>query len=50
MGIMSERLVFIYEHGDTTYLEVVLAATDMKEFLTNYEFMSNIFVNLQLAG
>lgn len=42
MGIMSERLVFIYEHGDTTYLEVVLAATDMKEFLTNYEFMSNI--------
>ncbi|HHV16796.1 MAG TPA: peptidoglycan DD-metalloendopeptidase family protein [Gelria sp.] len=41
--ILSERLVFIYEEGgDVSYLEVLLSATDIKEFLTRYDFLNMI--------
>lgn len=37
---MSERLVFMYEEGmDVSYLEVLLSATDIKEFLTRYDLL-----------
>ncbi len=41
--ILSERLVFIYEEGgDVSYLEVLLSATDIEEFLTRYDFLNMI--------
>lgn len=40
--ILSERLVVIYEQGDISYLEVLLAAEDMKDFLTRYDLLNDI--------
>lgn len=41
--ILSKRLVFIYETGgEVSYLEVLLAATDIKDFLTRYDLLSSI--------
>lgn len=47
--ILGERLVFIYEKGgDVSYLEVLLAATDIKDFLTRYDLL-NIIVEQDVA-
>jgi murein DD-endopeptidase MepM/ murein hydrolase activator NlpD len=43
-GILSERLVFIYEKGDVSYLEVLLSSIDIKDFLIRYDMLS-IIVN-----
>ena len=40
--ILSERMVFIYEEGDLTYLQVLLAATDINDFLTRYDMLNLI--------
>lgn len=41
--ILSDRLVFIYEKGgDVSYLEVLLSATDIKDFLTRYDMLNCI--------
>ncbi len=40
--LLSDRLVYIYEKGDLTYLEVLLSATDIKDFLTRYDLLSMI--------
>ncbi len=41
--ILGKRLVFIYEKGgDVSYLEVLLAATDIKDFLTRYDLLNII--------
>lgn len=40
--ILSERLVFIYEQGDISYLEVLLSADDLKDFLTRYDMLQSI--------
>lgn len=40
--ILSERLVFVYEQGDISYLEVLLAATDIQDFLTRYDMVNSI--------
>lgn len=40
--ILSERLVYIYEEGDISYLEVLLSATDIKDFLTRYDMLNTI--------
>ncbi|MGI5921366.1 MAG: murein hydrolase activator EnvC family protein [Syntrophomonadaceae bacterium] len=40
--ILSQRLVYIYENGDISYLEVLLSASDIKDFLTRYDVLSNI--------
>ncbi|HNX29401.1 MAG TPA: peptidoglycan DD-metalloendopeptidase family protein [Syntrophomonadaceae bacterium] len=40
--LLSERLVYIYEKGDLTYLEVLLSATDIKDFITRYEMVNMI--------
>lgn len=41
---LGERLVFIYEKGNVSYLEVLLASTDLQDFLTRYD-MLNLIVN-----
>lgn len=40
--ILSERLVVLYEEGDVSYLEVLLSATDLKDFLTRYDLINSI--------
>jgi len=40
--ILSDRLVFIYEEGDISYLEVLLSAEDLKDFLTRYDLLNSI--------
>lgn len=40
--ILGERLVFLYEEGDISYLEVLLEAEDLNDFLTRYEMMNSI--------
>jgi murein DD-endopeptidase MepM/ murein hydrolase activator NlpD len=41
--ILGKRLVFIYEKGgDVSYLEVLLSATDIKDFLTRYDLLNTI--------
>ncbi|MDD4803475.1 MAG: peptidase M23, partial [Syntrophomonas sp.] len=40
--LLSERLVFIYEQGDSTYLEVLLAANDITDFLSRFDLLNSI--------
>ncbi|HOB12362.1 MAG TPA: peptidoglycan DD-metalloendopeptidase family protein [Syntrophomonadaceae bacterium] len=40
--LLSERLVVLHEQGEVTYLEVLLSATDFKDFLTRYEMINSI--------
>lgn len=40
--VLSERLVFIYQEGDISYLEVLLSAEDIKDFLTRYDLLNRI--------
>lgn len=40
--ILNQRLVFIYEQGDVSYLEVLLGAEDMQDFLTRYDLLNRI--------
>jgi len=40
--ILGERLTFAYEQGDATFLEVLLDARDLKDFITRYDWLSNI--------
>ena len=45
--ILSERMVFIYEEGDLSYLQVLLSSTDISDFLTRYD-MLNLIVEQDL--
>lgn len=40
--LLSERLEYIYKQGEVTYLEVLLSATDIKDFLTRYDMLNMI--------
>lgn len=40
--VLKERLVFMYENGDTGYLDVILAAEDFSDFLNRAEYMNII--------
>lgn len=40
--ILGERLVMIYEQGDISYLEVLLAAENIKDFLTRFDLLNSI--------
>lgn len=40
--VLSERLVFVYEQGDVSYLEVLCAAADFKDLLTRYDMIQCI--------
>lgn len=40
--ILSQRLVFIFEEGDISYLDVLLSAEDLKDFLTRYDLLNRI--------
>ncbi|MGI6413247.1 MAG: murein hydrolase activator EnvC family protein [Syntrophomonadaceae bacterium] len=40
--ILSQRLVFIHENGDVSYLEVLFGATDIKDFLTRFDLLNLI--------
>ncbi len=40
--LLSERLIVLYEQGDVSYLEVLLSATDIKDFLTRYDMVNAI--------
>ncbi len=42
IDLLSERLVVLHEEGEVTYLEVLLCATDFKDFLTRYEMINSI--------
>lgn len=39
---LGERLVFIYEKGNVSYLEVLLSATDVQDFLTRLDMLNLI--------
>jgi murein DD-endopeptidase MepM/ murein hydrolase activator NlpD len=39
---LSDRLVVIYEQGDSTYLEVLLGATDIRDFITRLDMLTSI--------
>ncbi|MEN6327384.1 MAG: peptidoglycan DD-metalloendopeptidase family protein [Syntrophomonas sp.] len=39
---LGERLTFIYEKGNVSYLEVLLAATDLQDFLTRLDMLNLI--------
>jgi murein DD-endopeptidase MepM/ murein hydrolase activator NlpD len=41
-NLLSDRLVALYEQGDISYLEVLLSATDIKDFLTRYDMVNAI--------
>lgn len=41
-GLLGERLVQIYETGDTSYLGVLLSSDDLKDFLTRYDMLGSI--------
>lgn len=41
-GTLGDRLVEIYETGDTSYLEVLLSAEDLKDFITRYDMLGSI--------
>ncbi len=40
--VLSDRLVFIYEQGESSYLEVLLSANDLKDFLSRYDMLNSI--------
>ncbi|NLB87919.1 MAG: peptidoglycan DD-metalloendopeptidase family protein [Syntrophomonadaceae bacterium] len=40
--LLSERLEYIYKQGEVSYLEVLLSATDIKDFLTRYDMLNMI--------
>jgi len=39
---LGDRLVVIYEQGESTYLEVLLGATDIKDFITRLDMLTTI--------
>lgn len=41
-AILGDRLVVIYEQGETSYLEVLLGATDVKDLFTRMDMLSTI--------
>jgi len=44
--VMGKRLVFAYEEGSKiSYLEVLLASTDIQDFLTRYDYLASIVDN-----
>jgi murein DD-endopeptidase MepM/ murein hydrolase activator NlpD len=40
--VLGERLVVIYEQGESSYLEVLLGANDLKDFITRFEMLKTI--------
>lgn len=40
--IMSKRIKFLYENGDTAYLEIIFEAKSFQDFLTKAEYVSKI--------
>lgn len=41
--VLGERLIYVYEEGgQASYLEVLLASTDIKDFLTRYDMLKYI--------
>jgi murein DD-endopeptidase MepM/ murein hydrolase activator NlpD len=40
--LLSDRLVFIYEQGECSYLEVLLCANDIKDFLSRFDMLNSI--------
>lgn len=40
--ILNERLVFIYEKGEISFLEVLFSAVDLKDFLVRYDMLNTI--------
>ena len=40
--VLGDRLVVIYEQGDSSYLEVLLGANDLKDFITRFDMLKTI--------
>ena len=40
--LLEERLIALYEAGDTNYLDVILSSRTLSEFLSNYFFITEI--------
>ena len=40
--LLNKRLIAIYESGNTSYLDMLLASSDLSEFLSKYYLMSEI--------
>lgn len=47
MAIFEQRLVDMYAYGDVDFLEVLLQATSLKDFLTRFEYLKYIANNDQ---
>lgn len=43
--LLGERLVYIFEDGDVSYLEVLLSSTNLNDFLTRYEMLNMLVSN-----
>ena len=41
-GMLEERLVLIYESGDTQYLDVILSSRNISDFLSNYFLVTEL--------
>lgn len=41
-SLLEERLVTMYEDGDTTYLDVLLSSKDLTDFISNYFLVSEL--------
>lgn len=41
-ALLGDRLVILHEQGEVSYLEVLLSAIDLKDFLTRYEMVNSI--------
>ncbi len=46
-AVLGERLCVIYEEGEANYLEVLLQATSLQDFLTRVDYLSAILDNDQ---
>jgi murein DD-endopeptidase MepM/ murein hydrolase activator NlpD len=45
--MLADRLVIIYEQGESSYLQVLLGANDIRDFITRYDMLSTIVMQDQ---
>lgn len=44
-ALMDERLVVMYEYGDTTFLDILLNSSSLVDFLSNYYMIEQVMQN-----
>ena len=43
--LVEKRLIYIYENGETSYLEVLINSASLKDFLSKYYYLSELATN-----